>query len=248
MDSPGYIVLSRLVAAQRATAVTANNIANADTPGFRAQRPVFGAVLEQQMGAGMPFGARPLAFTQDRATWRDEAAAPLTRTGNPLDLALADRDAHFAIQTPAGERFTRAARFTLDQGGRVVDPEGNPVLGADGTPLLIEPGTARIEIRGDGSVTTENGPAGRLRIVRFADGQRLVAEGDRNFSAPPDMPPEAVAQPGVVQGAMEGSNVRPVLELTRMTDEMRHFQFVAQMAEREGERLGSAVERILRRR
>ena len=107
---------------------------------------------------------------------------------------------------------------------------------------------ARIEIRGDGSVVTEAGPAGQLRIVRFRDPQRLQAEGDRNFAAPDDMPPAPVQRPGLVQGAMEGSNVRPVIELTRLTDEMRHFQMVSQMAEREGERIGTAVDRILKRR
>ena len=248
MDSPGYIVLSRLIAAQRATAVTANNIANAETPGFRASRPLFGTVLERQARADAPMGGRDLAFTQDRATWREDAPAPLQTTGNPLDLALGDRDGFFVIETPRGERYTRAGRFTLDPGGQVVDPEGSPVLGADGRPLLVPAGAARIQVRGDGAVVTENGPVGQLRVVRFADAQRLQAEGDRNMAAPADMPPQNVERPGVIQGAMEGSNVRPVLELTRMTDEMRHFQFVAQMAEREGERLGTAVDRILRRR
>jgi flagellar basal-body rod protein FlgF len=248
MDSPGYIVLSRLVAAQRMTEVTANNIANADTPGFRAHRPLFGAMLERQMGAEAPRGGREVAYAQDRATWRETAAGPLTRTGNPLDLALSDQDGFFAIETPRGERYTRAGRFTLDAGGRVVDPEGHALLDMAGRALRIPPGSASIEVRGDGSVSTENGPVGRLRVVRFADAQRLGAEGERNLAAPADMPPEAVARPGVVQGAVEGSNVRPVLELTRLTDEMRHFQFIAQMAEREGERLGTAVERILRRR
>ena len=248
MDSPGYIVLSRLIAAQRATAVTANNIANADTPGFRAHRPLFGTVLERQMGAEAPRGGRDLVFAQDRATWRDATAASLSRTGNPLDLALSDPDAFFAVETPRGERVTRAGRFTLDGEGRVVDPEGSPALGADGRPLQVPQGAARIEVRGDGSVTTEEGPVGQLRIVRFRDAQQLLAEGDRNLRAPDDMPAEAVERPGVVQGAMEGSNVRPVVELTRLTDDMRHFQMVAQMTEREGERLGTAVDRILRRR
>jgi flagellar basal-body rod protein FlgF len=248
MDSPGYIVLSRLVAAQRMTAVTANNIANADTPGFRAHRALFGTVLERQQSADMPQGGRDIAFAQDRATWRENAPAPLQSTGNPLDLALGDRDAHFVIETPRGERYTRAGRFTLDPGGQVVDPEGNPALGADGRPIRVAPGTARIEISGDGAVVTEAGPIGQLRIVRFDDGQRLTAEGDRYLAAPADMPPRVVERPGVIQGTMEGSNVRAVLEMTRMTDEMRHFQFVAQMVEREGERLGSAVDRILRRR
>jgi flagellar basal-body rod protein FlgF len=248
MDSPGHIVLSRLVAAQRAQSVTANNIANADTPGFRAHRALFGTVLERQINADAPRGGRELAFARDRATWRDATAAPMQTTGNPLDLAITDRQGLFVLQTPNGDRYTRAGRFTLDGEGRITDPEGHPVLDAGGQALSIPPGAARIEVRGDGNVVTENGPVGQLRIVRFADEQRLIAEGDRNLAAPEDMPPEAVERPGVVQGAMEGSNVRTVIELTRMTDELRHFQMVSQMAEREGERLGNAVDRILRRR
>jgi flagellar basal-body rod protein FlgF len=248
MDSPGYIVLSRLVAAQRATAVTAHNIANADTPGFRAHRAVFGTVLERQIGSDAPRGGRELAFAQDRATWRESSPAPLTRTGNPFDLALADPEGYFTVQTPRGERYTRAGRFTLDGEGRVVDPDGNAVLGTGGRPVQIEPGATRIEVRADGTVVTENGPGGQFRVVRFDDQQQLRAEGDRNLMAPPELQPEPVERPGVIQGATEGSNVRPIIELTRLTDDMRHFQFVTQMAEREGERLGSAVERILRRR
>ncbi len=247
MDSPGYIALSRLVAQGRASAVMAHNIANADTPGFRAARPVFGSVLERQQAAGAPPGGRTVAFAQDRATWRDAAPGGLQRTGNPLDVALSG-EGFFAVETPRGERFTRAGRFTLDPDSRVVDPDGNAVLGADGRPIELPPGSSRIEVLGDGTLRTEAGVAGQLRVVRFADAQALQAEGDRLFAAPAGTAPEAVERPGVVQGAVEGSNVRPVLELTRMTDELRHFQFVAQLAEREGERLQGAVERILRRR
>lgn len=247
MDSPGYIVLSRLVAQQRAAAVTANNIANADTPGFRAARPLFGALLERQL-ADTPPGGRDMVFTQDRATWRDGAPGGLARTGNPLDLALSAPEGFFAVETTRGERFTRAGRFTLDGGGQVVDAEGQPVLGVDRQPIRVGAGDTRLEVMGDGTLRSENGPLGQFRVVRFDDPQQLTAEGDRLMAAPPEMPPIAVDRPGVVQGVVEGSNVRPVLELTRMTDEMRQFQFVAQMAEREGERLGSAVDRILRRR
>jgi flagellar basal-body rod protein FlgF len=248
MDSPGYIVLSRLVSQNRAMAVTANNVANADTPGFRTQRPLFGTVLERQMDVAAPRGGQDLAFAQDRATWRETAAGPLARTGNPLDLALSDQDGFFVVETPRGERFTRAGRFTLDAEGEVVDPDGNPVLGTDGRALRVARGDSRIEVLGDGTLRTENGPVGTIRVVRFANAQALQAEGDRLYAAPADTQAENIARPGVVQGAVEGSNVRPVIELTRMTDEMRHFQFVSQMAEREGERLGSAVERILRRK
>jgi flagellar basal-body rod protein FlgF len=247
MDSPGYIVLSRLVAQQRATAVAANNIANADTPGFRAARPIFGTLLERQM-AEVPPGGRALAFAQDRATWREPALGPLTRTGNPLDLSITAPDGFFAVETARGERFTRAGRFTLDGQGQIVDSEGQAVLGTAGRPIRIGPADTRIEVLGDGTVRSENGVLGQLRVVRFDDPQRLTAEGDRLFAAPPEQEAQPVPRPGVVQGAVEGSNVRPVLEITRMTEELRQFQFVAQMAEREGERIGTAVERILRRR
>ena len=248
MDSPGYIVLSRLIAQSRAAAVTANNVANADTPGFRAARPIFATVLERQMDVNAPRGGRDLAFNQDRATWREPAAGPIARTGNPLDLALSGVEGYFVVETPRGERYTRAGRFTLDAEGRVVDPEGHALLGTNGRPLRIAPGESRIEILGDGTLRTESGVTGTIRVVRFRDPQVLQAEGDRLFAAPPAATPETIERPGMVQGAVEGSNVRPVIELTRMTEDMRQFQFVAQMAEREGERLGTAVERILKRR
>ena len=247
MDSPGYIVLSRLVAQNRAMAVTANNVANADTPGFRGARPLFGTVLQRQMDVTAPQGGRDLALAQDRATWRETTPGTLARTGNPLDLALGAPEAFFVLETPRGERFTRAGRFTLSAEGEIVDPDGSPVLGNNGQALRVTAADTRLEVLGDGTVRSENGPIGQLRVGRFADPQALTAEGDRLFAAPPNQVPEPVARPGLVQGAVEGSNVRPVMELTRMTDEMRHFQMVSQMAEKEGERLSTAVERILRR-
>jgi flagellar basal-body rod protein FlgF len=248
MDSPGYIVLSRLVAQTRAAAVTANNVANADTPGFRAARPLFGTVLERQRDAAVPQGGRDLAFSQDRATWREPAPGPISRTGNPLDLALPNPQGFFVVETPRGERYTRAGHFALDTDGQVVDVEGHALLDTNGRPIRVAQGESRIEVLGDGTLRTESGPAGTIRVVRFSDVQQLQAEGDRLYAAPPALQPETIERPGLVQGAVEGSNVRPVIELTRMTDEMREFQFVSQMAEREGERLGTAVDRILRRR
>jgi flagellar basal-body rod protein FlgF len=96
-------------------------------------------------------------------------------------------------------------------------------------------------------VRSENGILGRLRVVRFDNPQSLRAEGDRVFDAG-GADPIAVERPALRQGVLEGSNVRPVIEMTRLTAELREFQFAAQFAEKEGERLSTAVERILRRR
>lgn len=247
MDTPGYIVLSRLAAQSRATEVLAANIANAGTPGFKASQTVFAQQLARQSGAETPTGGEQLAFTMDRATWRDMSAGAVRHTGNPLDLALGS-DGFFAVQTPRGERFTRAGHFTLSPDSQVVDPDGNPVLGEGGQPLTLPPGDVRLEIKGDGTISSESDVVGRLRVVRFEQQQRLVAEGSRLFNAPQGVDALPVDRPNVVQGAVEESNVSPVAELTRLTAGLREFQFAAQFIEKEGERLGGAVDRILRRR
>ncbi len=244
MDSPGYIMLSRLGAQLRGTQVLANNLANADTPGFRAERAVFAEFLQPRAETAAP-GDRATAYAIDRATWRDTAAGSVSTTGNPFDLALRG-DGFFAVETPRGERYTRAGRFALAGDGKLTDGEGNAVLDARGTPIAIGPNDTRVEVRGDGSVHSENGPIGQLRIVRFADPQKLRAEGSRLYAS--DEPGAPAERPGVVQGAVENSNVQPVAEITTLTAQMREFQFATQFVEREGERLSSAVERILRRR
>ncbi|CAH0142160.1 flagellar basal-body rod protein FlgF [Roseomonas sp. CECT 9278] len=246
MDSPGYIILSRLALQSRATQVLAHNLANADTPGFRALRPVFGEVIQRQELGGSPPGGRPVAFVQDRATWREMDLGAMQVTGNPLDVAITG-EGFFAVETPRGERYTRGGRFSLGEGGRLVDMEGNAVLTAEGAPIAFSPNDTRIEIQGDGTVRSENGVLGRLRVVRFDNPQALRAEGDRVFDAA-GADPVAVERPALRQGVLEGSNVRPIIEMTRLTAELREFQFAAQFAEKEGERLSTAVERILRRR
>ena len=247
MDNPGYIALARLVAQNRATAVLAHNMANAETPGFRASRPVFGEYLERQRDARPVRGGESLHFSQDRATWRDDSPGAVQATGNPLDIAISG-EGYFSVQTPRGERYTRAGRFALGPEGTITDMEGNALLDTGGNPLRVAPNDTRLVIKGDGTLSSENGEIGRIRIARFAEPQRLVAEGDRLLAAAPGQAAETIERPAVVQGAVEGSNVRPVLELTRLTTEMREFQFMAQFAEKEGERLSGAVERILRKR
>jgi flagellar basal-body rod protein FlgF len=244
MDSPGYIVLSRLTAQQRAASVTAHNLANADTPGFRASRPVFGAFLEQQ-GRSVERSQRPANYVWDRATWRDNAPGPAQQTGNPLDLSISG-EGFFVIETPRGDRYTRAGRFTIGGDGRIVDGQGQALLTDQGRPIAVSPNDLQIEVQGDGTVRSENGVLGRIRIVRFGNEQAMRAEGDRLFAA--DETPEDVTQPGIVQGTLEGSNVQAVVEMTRMMAELREFQLVTQFVDREGERLQTAVDRILRRR
>lgn len=246
MDNPSYIVLSRLAAQMRASQLTANNLANADTPGFRASRPIFAEHVAQQGRITGPNGAGHVGYGWDRASWRDTTPGTISQTGNPLDVAISG-PGFFVVETPRGERYTRAGRFALGSDGRLIDQSGNAVLNTDSQPIAIAPNDTRIEILGDGTIRSENGVLGRFRLVRFADEQALRTEGERHLDADGQQP-EEVARPNIMQGAVEGSNVQSVLEMTRMMAELREFQFATQFLEREGERQQSAVDRLLRRR
>ena len=245
MDSPSYIVLSRLAAQMRVSQLTANNLANADTPGYRASRPIFAEHLTQQGRVAGPTGAGAVGYTWDRASWRETQPGPISQTGNPLDVAISGAG-FFVVETPRGERYTRAGRFAMGSDGRLVDQGGNAVLNVNSQPIAIAPNDTRIEILGDGTIRSENGVLGRVRIVRFGEEQSLRAEGERLFDANGQQP-EEVARPNVVQGAVEGSNVRSVLEMTRMMAELRDFQFATQFLEHEGERQQSVIDRLLRK-
>ena len=247
MDNAGYIVLSRMAAQLRATSVIAHNVANADTPGFHGSRAVFAEHLSRARAAELPPTGRTLHFSWDRATWRDTDPGPIRQTGNPLDIAIAGQG-YFAVETPQGERYTRAGRFTLAADGTIVDMGGNPVLSAAGGPLQIAPGDTDLTVGADGIITGRNGEIGRVRIVRFENEQNLVAEGERLYAAPAGTDALPVDAPRLVQGALEGANVNAVTEMVRLTEEMRQFQFAVRFAEAENERQTSAIDRLLRRR
>jgi flagellar basal-body rod protein FlgF len=246
MDTAGYILLSRLSLQERSTQALANNIANADTPGFRAMRPIFGQVKVSVRGAGGMPGDSSMSYPQDRATWRDMSQGSLQTTGNKLDAAL-DGEGFFVVETPKGERYTRAGRFSIGANGRLVDQEGNAVLDSRGRPISFSAQDTQIEITKSGTIQSENGEIARLQVVRFENPQNLMAEGNRLFDAQNEAP-VPVERPKVVQGALEGSNISPILEMTRLTAEMREFQYASMFTEREGERITNAVERIMRRR
>jgi flagellar basal-body rod protein FlgF len=127
--------------------------------------------------------------------------------------------------------------------GTLADSSGNPVLDTTGKPILIAPTDTRISIAGDGSISSENGPVGKIGIVQPTDPMKLQAEGATDFvSGSPTAP---VIAPGIVQGAVEGSNVQPVLEVTRMMDNERQFQLVTQLVQAEGDRQQQTIDKLL---
>lgn len=241
MELTSYVALSYLGAQQRALEVTAVNLANASTPGFKAERVLFADWLSNQAGTDGSRGKQPVAFVQDRATYRDQAPGALQHTGNPLDLAIGG-DGFFTVDTPRGPRLTRAGRFTPQPDGKLTDGAGNALLDTAGQPIRLSPADINLRVSADGTIGSENGSIGRVGIVLPADTARMQAEGGATLRA--DSPTAPVDQPRVIQGAIEDSNVQPVIEMTRMMASLRSFQFTTQLVEAEAQRQQSAIDKL----
>ena len=157
MDNGTYVALSRLVAQTRSMDVTAANLSNLATPGYRAERVSFSDWIGRQNGSH-------IAYAQDRATWRDRQEGQLSTTGNSLDLAIKG-EGYFTVQTPAGPRLTRAGHFSLGRDGTVVDEQGNALLDPTGKKLQLSPADTTITVASDGTLGSENGQIGSIGIV-----------------------------------------------------------------------------------
>src|SRR3978361_1912551 len=150
MDITTALAASRLVAQQRAMDITANNIANANTPGFRTERVQFSDFVDNQVGVKSPPGVKTVSYAQDRATYRESQPGAVTHTGNPYDLALTD-DGYFTVNTRNGPRLTRDGRFGPMPDGTLADASGNAVLDTTGKPIQIPTTDTQVTIASDGS-------------------------------------------------------------------------------------------------
>jgi flagellar basal-body rod protein FlgF len=242
MENALLIGLSRQVALGRELDVIANNMANVTTNGFKAREARFREYLMPVASAeAFPTPDRRLSYVVDAGTPLDASTGAIERTGNPLDAAIRG-DGFFAVQTPAGERYTRNGAFTVNAQGQLVTSDGHPVLGDNG-PITFSPQEADAAIAADGTVTTNQGQRGKLRLVRFVDPQVLRNEGANLFASP--VPPQPAGPSSSLEGgAIERSNVKPILEMSRLVDVNRAYTSVAGMMARMDELRRTAIQRL----
>jgi len=233
MDNSSYVALSRQMTLERQMAVVAGNIANMNTPGYKAEHMLFETVLER---AGQP---GRVAFVQDVGLIRDLGAGALETTGNPLDLAI-NGEGYFAVDTADGRRYTRGGHFAVSTDGALVTGAGDAVLDAGGAPIQLPLDAAAVSIARDGTISTADGVVGRIGVVRFADESRLARQGAGLLAS--DQPPEPVERPDVSQGRLERSNVQPILEMTRMMETVRAFQNTQRLLETHHEMVRRVVD------
>jgi flagellar basal-body rod protein FlgF len=236
MDNSAYVALSRQTALSRQIDVIANNIANSSTPAFKGESVLFSEFL-QKTGSG-----DSVSMVRDKGTSRNTAEGPMQATGNSLDFAIRG-DGYFVVQTADGNRYTRAGNFTLDSQGRLVTHDGDPILTTNSQPIQVRPTDGEITVSKDGTVSAGRRVLGRIDVVTFENPQQLRTRAGGLYES--SEAPTSVAKPQVLQGMIEGSNVQPVLEITRMIDLMRSFKSSQVMLETENDRQRRAISTIV---
>ena len=253
MENILLIGLSRQVALHRELDVISNNIANLTTTGYKADATVFEEFLMPVAQAGSFQGAdRRLSYVQDRATWHDFKQGPIKPTGSALDVAI-EGDAFLVVQTPRGERYTRNGALQINNTGQLVTAEGY-VVQSEGGPIVFQNTDTNIAIADDGTIRVrENGDSksdvlrGKLRLVRFDQVARLEKDGSSLFNAPAGvapLTPEVSNRIRVIQGALEQSNVRGVVEMSRMIELTRQYQAIANVLQSHGDMRRNSIDKL----
>jgi flagellar basal-body rod protein FlgF len=203
MDSGYYAAMTGLVARTQALDTAAGNLANAQTPGYRAEREYFRSVLlgpdalDSQLGRTVNnYGL----LGGDRLSMKQGALQP---TGNPLDLAI-EGDGFFQIQTANGIRYTRDGSFHRAQNGQLVTSAGEPVLSSQGKLISVPPG--EVAVGADGTLSVAGGAVAIVGVVSFPPGTELTPEGANRYVAPKGLTASAARDSSVHQGALEAAN------------------------------------------
>jgi flagellar basal-body rod protein FlgF len=248
MENAILVGLSRQVTLERQLDVVANNIANVNTTGFKADRSLFEEYLNSGAHEDNFIGRdRRVSYVQDRATYRDFAPGSLEPTKNPLDIAI-DGNGFLAVQAAGGERYTRDGNLQVNNLGQLVTAGGDPVLGTSG-PIVLQPTDHDVNVSPDGTITVLEGSAktdsvrGKLRLVSFADAQSLLKQGSNLYAAG-----AGAAQPDLKstlrQGFVEKSNVNGVSEMSNMIQVMRTYTQISTLLQQQSDLQRSAIEKL----
>ena len=250
MENALLIGLSRQVALGHELDMIANNIANVDTTGYKADKTVFSDFLAPR-ASDQNFNGRDrqVNFVEDRATYIDMAPGSLQHTGNPLDVTI-DGNAYLVVQTARGQRYTRNGALQVNGAGQLVTSNGDKVLGTGG-PITFQNLDHDIVISSSGIITVREGnstadtPRGTLQLASFANPQVLQKDGGSTFMAPPGVT-STTPSPNtrVVQGSIEKSNVNGVAEMARMIAITRSYTDIANILSQEGDLRKNALTQL----
>jgi flagellar basal-body rod protein FlgF len=224
MDSGYYAAMTGLVARFQALDTAAANLANAETPGYRAEREYFRSVLLGPDALDSQLGRTVNNFGLLGGDQVSLGQGTLQQTGNPLDLAI-EGQGFFQIQTANGLRYTRDGSFRRARDGQLVTEAGEPVLSTTGQPIALPPG--EINVGGDGTVSVAGGAVATIGVFAFPAGTQLTPEGANRYIAPQTPPPVVAQNAAIHQGALENANedvVQGTLDLVVMQRQAEMMQ------------------------
>jgi len=224
MDSGFYAACTGLLAKTDALELTANNLANLSTTGYKGQ-------LEFYRSVEAAMGNRRLSSLNEAVNDYgvlggasvDLRTGEFQKTGNDLDLAL-EGAGFFVVKTPAGIRYTRNGNFHPDANGNLLTAAGDQVMGDQG-PIEIPSGT--VTISSDGTISQQGAVVATMKIVTFKPGTALQSEGNSYYQAPAASEQPA-DDPRLAQGTLESSNLNPVVGAVSLITLQRHAQLLEQ--------------------
>ncbi|MDG1458458.1 MAG: flagellar hook-basal body complex protein [Pseudoprimorskyibacter sp.] len=237
MEASGYTTLTRQSGLMREMQLIANNVANISTTGFRQEGLLFSEFIKN-MGDGTSLS---MASARVHRTSFDQGQ--LGQTGGQLDVAI-EGDGFFLIETPDGERLTRAGSFSPNSVGDLVNMDGLRVLDAGGAPIFIPPNASDISIAPDGTIGTEDRLIGQIAIVVPTDPEALKRETGVLFHAETGFEP--LENGRMAQGFLESSNVDPILQMARMIEVQRAYELGQNFLKKEDERVRSALQTFVK--
>jgi len=241
MENAAYVGLSRQMTLRRELDIVANNIANADTTGFKVEQLLVGAEVGER--ARNAFVRPGVSFVLDKGVGRDFGQGALEQTGRTLDFGIEGEGAFFRLQDGAGEAYTRDGAFTLNAEGQLTTQGGLPVIG-DGGPIILDPERGPMSVGPDGTITQDDELVGRLSVVRFATLGALEKGGDGLYRNASNMAAMDATDARIRQGMLEGSNVNPILEITNLIEIQRAYESVSRMIENANDLSRRSVERL----
>jgi flagellar basal-body rod protein FlgF len=236
MNDASSVALSAQLAVLHETDIIANNLANLSTTGFKGQHVAFAQFLSRTSDG------TPIAYVQEQGVSRDPSQGPINTTGNRLDVAIRGTG-YFTIQTPLGDRYTRDGHFQLDSTGQIVTSQGYPVLSDGGSPLLVPDRSGEITIAADGGVSTLQGQIGKLGLVTFPNEQAMTETAGGYFMTDQASEPAPEAT-RLMQGALEGSNVEPIVEISRLIGSQHNVEYSKTFVDVLAQETNSAIDHL----
>jgi flagellar basal-body rod protein FlgF len=234
MQSALYVGLSAQVALQKRLETIANNVANVNTAGFRADAVKFESMLSRA-------AANPVAFATAGENYISRQGGSVSRTGNPLDLTVIG-DSWLAFTGPVGTVYTRDGRLQISPNGALQTITGRQILDGGLMPITVDPNGGPISISYDGMISQDGNQMGAIGLFSIAPDAKLTRS--ESSGVIPDRPAQPVlnfVNTGVNQGFVEGSNVNPIAEMTKMMMTSRMFEGANTMIESSESTLQDAV-------